>query len=57
MTENDKTYFDELQRIDELKRTYESAYRHGFYDGIQFISTLLKDENISKVFKDGNIFR
>lgn len=51
MNENDKIHLDELQR------TYERAYRRGYYDGIQFILDSLKDEKLLKVFKDGNIFR
>ena len=50
---------DEKDRIhlDELQRTYERAYRRGFYDGIQFLLDIAKDGKILKVFKDGNIFR
>lgn len=36
MNENDKIHLDELQR------TYERAYRRGFYDGIQFLLDLSK---------------
>lgn len=51
MNENDRIHMDELQR------TYERAYRRGFYDGIQFLLDLAKDNKILKVFKDGDIFR
>ena len=47
----------DIIHLDELKKTYESAYRRGFYDGIEFLLTLSKDDKILKVFKDGNIFR
>ena len=43
--------------IDDLQKTFERGYRRGFYDGIQFLLDLSKDEKILKVFKDGNIFR
>ncbi len=51
MNENERIHLDELQR------TYERAYRRGFYDGIQFLLDISKDDEILKVFKDGNIFR
>lgn len=51
MDENDRIHLDELQR------TYERAYRRGFYDAIQFILDVSTDDKIIKVFKDGNIFR
>lgn len=51
MDEKDKIYLDDLQR------TYERAYRRGYYDGIQFLLDMSKDDKILKVFKDGNIFR
>ena len=51
MNENDKIYLEQLQR------TYERAYKRGFYDGIQFLLDMSKDDKILKVFKDGHIFR
>lgn len=51
MDEKDRIY------LDDLLRTYERAYRHGFSDGIQFLLDISKDDKILKVFKDGNIFR
>lgn len=51
MDEKDRIY------LDEMLRTYERAYRRGFYDGIQFLLDMSKDDKILKVFKDGNIFR
>lgn len=51
MNENDRIHLDELQR------TYERAYRRGFYDGIEFLLDISKDDKILKVFKDGNLLR
>lgn len=51
MDENDRRCLDDLQK------TYERAYRRGFYDGIQFLLDISKDDKILKVLKDGNIFR
>lgn len=47
----------DIIHLEDLKRTFESAYRRGFYDGMQFLLSLSKDDKILKVFKDGNIFR
>lgn len=38
MDENDKIF------IDDLQRTYERAYTRGFYDGIQFLLDIAKDD-------------
>lgn len=48
MDEKDRIY------LDDMLRTYERAYKHGFSDGIQFLLDILKDDKILKVFKDGN---
>lgn len=43
--------------ISDLQKTFEKAYQTGFWDGIEFMIRLSKDEKVIKVFKDGNILK
>lgn len=37
----------------DIVKTYTSAYKSGYNDGIHFVLELLNDEKIERIFKNG----